>query len=423
MRFLCFLILMCCFQSLEAQDFERCFEPRTLRLDYIQAGNADQASYYFYCLKEEPLWSGSTVNLLDTFAYGHYFFEVRTLADSTLIYSRGFSTLFYEWQTTDEARRMSRAFNASLIMPFPKDVVTVELFERDSMLRFVKVFSHVVNPADPDIERNPVDKYQPVTISKSGKPENTLDIVFIPEGYTRADSAIMMAHAKQFADWLFDVEPFKSYRKNIGITLVPAFSEGRPTDFPHRNQWANTVVNSRFYTFGIDRYLTTADHWRVRDLAAYAPADQVVILVNTDEYGGGGIYNNLCILSAANSLSELVFTHEFGHSFGNLGDEYYSSAVAYNDYYPLHLEPVEPNLTTLVNFSSKWQSMLASGTPVPTPATPEYQNTVGVFEGGGYVAKGVYRPAQDCKMKSNQTNQFCPVCRASLEKMLGFYTK
>ena len=99
----------------------------------------------------------------------------------------------------------------------------------------------------------------------------------------------------------------------------------------------------------------------------------------------------------------------------------------------------EPNLTTLVNFESKWADMIPEGTAVPTPPAviPNHRfiktdeerrelnaatQRVGVFEGGGYQSKGVYRPAQECRMKVNEVDDFCPVCCRAIRRITDFYT-
>jgi hypothetical protein len=182
-------------------------------------------------------------------------------------------------------------------------------------------------------------------------------------------------------------------------------------------------VNSSFYTFDIDRYLTTQDIKAVNDYAATVPHDYIIILINSTKYGGGGVYNYYVGTTTGHKLSPKVFIHEFGHGFAGLADEYYSSSVAYNEFYPLNVEPWEPNLTTMVNFESKWKKMIGKDTPQPTPAEEKYENVTGLFEGGGYAAKGIFRPEMDCRMKSNGSKGYCSVCRAAIKETIEFYIK
>ena len=217
--------------------------------------------------------------------------------------------------------------------------------------------------------------------------------------------------AKSLTDSLFKAAPFSEMKAYFNVYALKTPSQESGTDVPGENIFRNTLYNSTFYTFDISRYLTTSDMKTIHDKAAVVPYDQIIVLVNSNRYGGGGFYNYLNVCAAGNKLSTRVFIHEFGHSFAGLGDEYYTSEVAFEDYYNLKVEPWEPNLTTLVDFDSKWKSMVDSATPIPTPRYSDYSSKTGAFEGGGYVAKGIYSPMEDCRMKSNETPHFCPVCR------------
>ena len=285
------------------------------------------------------------------------------------------------------------------------------------------MFQTEIKPDNYFIIKEPPYDFKTAKILDNGDPAKNVDIVFIPEGYQRSEMGKFKQDAQHFADALFNYSPFTENKDKFNIHIVEAYSKESGTDIPGENIWKNTIVNSNFYTFGTERYITTMDVKTVRDLAGLVPYDQIYILVNTEKYGGGGIYNfyNLCVTD--NSYSELVFVHEFGHGFGGLADEYWTSDVGVQDYYDLSVEPTDPNITTLVDFESKWKDMIDKDTPIPTPDTKEYDNVIGAFEGGGYVEKGIYRPYRDCIMKSLQTNEFCPVCRKALENMIIFYTE
>jgi len=205
--------------------------------------------------------------------------------------------------------------------------------------------------------------------------------------------------------------------------MVNAPSEQSGTDIPGDSIWKNTILNTHFYTFNSERYLTTRDVKQIRDLAAYAPYDQIYILVNSKKYGGGGIYNYYNLCTSDNEYAEQVFTHEFGHAFAALADEYHYGSDNAEEIYNLSVEPWQVNITTLVDFESKWKNMVDKDTPIPTPDTEEHKNKVGAFEGAGYVSKKIYRPVYDCKMRSNKTNEFCPVCLKAVTEMLKFYSE
>lgn len=216
-----------------------------------------------------------------------------------------------------------------------------------------------------------------------------LDITFIAEGYTQSQMKSFQEDVKRMYDYLITQEYFIRYKDKINVWAVESPSDQSGLVNPGKNIWHRSLAGTSFSTFGTDRYLTTLKFKSVMDIAACAPGDIAYILVNSNEYGGGGVYNHYNVSTVGHPLSNKVFIHEFGHGLAGLGDEYYSSEVAYSEFYPLGVEPWESNLTTLVNFDSKWKSMIESGTPIPNPADDNFKTKVGVFEGGGYVSKGV----------------------------------
>jgi hypothetical protein len=402
-------------------NFDQYFENKTLRLDYYHTGNATEDSYSFDELIEEPYWGGSKTNLLDKFDYGKYKVVVRDFDTGNEIYSRTYSTLFSEWQTTDEAKQTIKSFSETVVIPYPKDSVTVEFYSRDKKNILHKKFEYVVNPNSYFIKTERILECKNFEVIKNDDPDEAVDIVIIPDGYTKDEMDKFKKDCEKVAAYLFNASPYKENKDKFNIWGIEAPSKESGTDIPGENIWKNTVANTQFYMFDLDRYLMTSDNKTLRNLASNAPYDQIFILVNTDKYGGGSIYNHYSVCVSDNKFSEYIFTHEFGHGFAGLGDEYYTSDVAYNEFYPLDVEPIDPNLTTLVNFDSKWKNMIDKETPIPTPATKEFEKTIGVYEGGGYVAKGVYRPMQDCSMKSISVNNFCPVCKRAIKQMIDFY--
>ena len=418
------LISLIVTSSLFAQiNFDDYFYNKTLRLDYYHTGNKDTDSYSFDEMKEEPLWGGSKVNLIDKFSYGKYLFNVIDTNSQNIIYSRTYSTLFGEWQTTDEAKQTVKSFSETVIFPYPKKTVRVELFDRDKKNLPVKRFEYIVNPDNYFIKTERSKKYSNFEVVNSGDPATKVDIVLIPEGYTQNQMDKFKNDCDRFVDYFFGCSPYKKNKDKFNIWGIIAPSEESGTDIPAKNIWKNTVVGTNFYTFDLDRYLMTADNKDLRDIASYAPYDQIYILVNTDKYGGGSIYNLYSVCAIDNKFAKYVVVHEFGHGFASLADEYYTSDVAYENFYPTNVEPLDPNITTLVDFASKWKDLVEKDTPIPTPDTPEYKDKVGVFEGGGYEAKGVYRPYEDCTMKSLSYDNFCPVCKRAIQQMIDFYTK
>jgi len=413
------LVFFSAFLFSQQIKFDDYFENQTLRVDFIHAGNSDTAMVYFEQLKKEPFWGGSHVNLIDTFYYGEYRVLVFDAVTDKLLYSRGYSTLFHEWQATVEAKEMNRSFYESVIVPFPKRNVRVVIQERDRTNVFFDIFEIEVSPVNMFIKKDLAYDFETYTLIDNGDPAKKVDIVFLAEGYTEDQVDKYKQDVQKYVNHLFSYEPFKSNKAKFNIHVVISISDESGTDIPGDSIWRSTILNSNFYTFGTERYLTTQDYKTVRDLAALVPYDQIYILTNTAKYGGGGIYNfyNLCV--SDHNSAPAVFVHEFGHGFGGLADEYWDSDVAVDDYYPINVEPADPNITTLVDFNSKWADMIDTNTPIPTPATAKYRTTVGVYEGGGYVEKGVYRPEQNCIMQS-LAYPFCNVCQRALLRMIEF---
>ncbi|MDR3350867.1 MAG: IgA Peptidase M64 [Prevotellaceae bacterium] len=419
-----FTILLFLFaQGLFAQSFQAYFDTARLRVDLVFAGNAEQQSVYFAGLHKEPQWGGSQTNLIDPFDYGEYCYKVFS-PENRLIFSRGFSSLFYEWRTTEEAKILSRAHPFSLLLPMPKREIRLEIYERIKKTNeWHLLFATKIHPSDKQIREDAPAHFAVTALLHHGHPSQKVDVALLAEGYTAGEMEKFRADAARLTGHLFAVEPFASHRSDFNIWAVEAVSEESGPDIPHEGIWKNTAAGAGFYTFGIDRYLTAPSHTRLCELAWNTPYDILYVLVNTGKYGGGGIYNFYGLSMSGHPLAKDVFPHEFGHTFAGLADEYYTSEVAYRDFYDFETEPWEPNLTTLVDFAKKWRDMVNKDTPVPTPNTAMYADTVGVFEGGGYISKGVFRPALDCRMKSNTTKGFCPVCRRAIVKMIDAYCR
>ncbi len=418
------LLLLLIITTLDAQiKFEDYFESKTLRFDYFHTGDANSEMISFDEIIEEPYWGGSKKNLIDSFEYGAYLFKVWNKDKSKVLYSRGFSSLFREWQTTEEAKKVKRTLNETVTFPFPKDTVIFELLSRNKKGKFESIFEYQIDPASYFIRKDQKLKYDSFKVHYSGDTAEKLDILFLPDGYTAEEMDDFKKDCEKFKDYIFYYEPFKEMKDNINVWAVLAPSEESGTDIPGDNVWKNTLLNTTYYTFDSERYLMTYDYKVVRDLAANAPYDQIYILVNSSKYGGGAIYNYYSVTAAKNEKARQIFIHEFGHGFGGLADEYYTSDVSYQDFYPTDIEPWEPNITTRVNFERKWKDLLTDGIPLPTPNEPEFSDVIGLFEGGGYVAHGVYRPTYNSIMKAFDSDEFNIVCKNALKQMILFYSE
>ncbi len=404
-------------------NFDKYFYDKVLRFDFTLAGNSRETNVYPGELKEEPYWGGSVSTLTNPFNFGNFKYEIFDDSSGMLIYSKGFCTLFQEWQTTAEAKKVNKSFYEVATMPYPKEKIRFVLSKRERDGSFSILYETKIDPSDYFIRKEKPRNVNVTKIYNAGDPHTSVDLAFIAEGYTSEEMSKFRDDVKKMADALFAEAPFSDYRNKFNIWAVEAISQESGTDVPGEKIYVNTALNSSFYTFDLDRYLTTQDIKSVNDYAAAVPHDNIVVLINSKRYGGGGVYNYYSGTTTGNSLSTKVFIHEFGHGFAGLADEYYSSTVAYDEFYPLNVEPWEPNITTLVNFGSKWKNMILKDTPVPTPAEEKYSNVTGLFEGAGYSAKGIYRAQLDCRMKSNGPKGYCTVCREAVKKMIEFYLK
>ncbi|MDR0544995.1 MAG: IgA Peptidase M64 [Odoribacteraceae bacterium] len=417
----CALPLLLGAQTVQPQ-FNDWFELKTLRMDFIHAGDRAGEELFFDELIEEPFWGGSVVNLIDTTLYGNYYVTLRDLATGTPIYSRGFCTLFREWRDSEEATRVRKAATGSVIVPYPKKDALIEISLRNRRGEFEKKLEHAVRVEDYFIKKERRRVYPTREILSSGSPARSVDIVLLPDGYTAEEMEKFLADSREFTRGLFSFSPYREHQQAFNVRAVLAPSEESGTDNPAAGVWKSTLLSASFYTLNSERYLMTYDHKTLRDLAANVPYDLIYVIVNTSKYGGGAIYNHYGISVSGNLLSAKVYVHEFGHLFLGLGDEYAEDAT-YNDMYPPDVEPWEANITTLVDFARKWQDLVEKDTPVPTPLDPARPERIGVYEGAGYVNKGIYRPRQDCLMRTLKGDDFCPVCTRAIVKQIHFCTE
>lgn len=403
-----------------SDNFTENFYPKALRMDYSHCGDHVSEYYFLKEFIEEPFWSGGYVNLIQDKDYGNHMLRVYDKESGNLLFSRGFNSLFNEWQSTDEAKQVDRSYPEALVMPFPKRIVRIELASRDKQNGWVKKFECQFNPASYFVRKTtPTDVVYDVLYS--GSSDKKVDIVFLSEGYT--DREKFQADCERFANELFKVEPFQSRKNEFNIRGVWRASVDNGVTIPGEHMWRNTSLNSNYYTFDSERYLTVANQQTVCDMASNVPYDVIYILADSKKYGGGGIYNFYGISAAGDPrFGGKVFVHEFAHLFGGLGDEYVGT-TSYDGLYSSKAEPWEENLTTLINFDKKmWRKMLPSGTKIPTVSNQDNMSQVGVYEGGGYQQNGIYRPRIDCIMRGNVSEDFCPVCAKTLDLMIDFYT-
>ncbi|HWR36662.1 MAG TPA: IgA Peptidase M64 [Clostridia bacterium] len=440
-----------------------------MRLDYYHTGNAKAEMFSVDRIVVEPLpWPGDLKRAIDETNLGKYFFEVKDKASGRLLYSRGFASIYGEWETTDEAKTANRTFNESLRFPMPEAPVEIVLKKRDPQNEFMNIWTTVVDPKDMFVDNSkPASPGPLLAIEKNGDSRNKVDFLILGDGYTASQKGKCEKDARRLAEIMFGTEPFKQRRKDFNVwALCPAAAErgiSRPSTGVHKR----SPAGSSYDAFGSERYVLTTDNHAFRDLASFAPNEFVEILVNNNTYGGGGIFGQYGTVAADSLWAPYVFVHEFGHHFAALADEYYTSDVAMRSPEKL-IEPWEPNVTALLNPALlKWKDLVEPGTPLPTPWNKEafetyshqvqntrrqirkdnrpesemdalfhkeredeermlgaekYAQKVGAFEGANYEPKGYYRPQTNCIMFT-RTEHFCRVCQRAIERVIDLYSR
>jgi len=410
------------------------FTDEAMRIDLYHSGGAADDAYTVDRVVRESLWPGVRRYLLDPTDFGKYRFRVQDAASGTTIFSQGYCTLFGEWQATDEARKEGkrRTMEESVRFPFPKGKVRLVIDRRedrpgaDGRGEFRELFRAEFDPRTTSIGADVRCRDCPViAVHESGDPRQRIDILILGDGYSSGEMEKYRRDLRRFAEVLLGQEAFARNRERINLWGIEAPSRESGPDEPRKGIWRDTALGTSFNTFGSERYLTTVHDRDLREIAANAPYDALYILVNTARYGGGGIYNQWAIFPSDNEYDDYVFLHEFGHSFAGLADEYFDSSTAYDDaFYPEGVEPWEPNLTALLTGRRlKWADMVADGTPIPTPDDEAHADVVGAFEGGGYKAKGLFRPYRDCKMFHKGLVPFCPVCARAFDTVIRLYAE
>lgn len=465
-------------------DFDDFFIDKTLRVDVFHTADASSELFTLDKLYEYGIWGGSRTHLIDPFNNGRYYIKVYDKTSGVLLYSKGFNSYCGEYTTTGEAARgIKKTYHETALIPFPKKTIDFAVEKRNRKNVLEEMFRRAVDPQDAGIIRDRIldQNIQVFPAHKSGPPRQCVDIVILGEGYAREETGKFQEDLKRHADIFFRWEPYRSLKNNFNVTGILKPSEESGTDEPRAGIFKKTALNTSFNAFGSERYLLTEDNKSLRDIAAFAPYDAVMIMVNHSRYGGGGIYNFYCTFTADTPFHAYIFIHEFGHSFTGLADEYYTSSVSYNDFYPRGVEPVEPNITALLNPAGlKWKHLVEEGIDIPTPWEKEafdemdaawqkkrgemneyiselkktgapderiaraqqeydkmdrehskkvdaflkkspYWGKVGAFEGAGYSSEGLYRPMLNCIMFSKGEKPFCKVCGEAIKEVILHY--
>jgi hypothetical protein len=465
----CWLLCGSAAGSTEA-EFEQDFTGATLRVDYYHTGTAGEEHFALERLRIEGPWPGSRTRPIDTSNLGAYLVEVADLATNRLLYSRGFSSIYGEWETTAEANRGTwGAIPESVRVPEPRGPFQLRIKKRAVDRSFREVWVTTVDPGSRFVDRAPLRQGDSWALIDNGEPSVKVDLVLLGEGYTEGERERFAADARRLVGALFDHEPFASRRDDFNVRAVHTPASRSGITRPRAGVYRDSPLGARYNTFDSERYVLTLNDRAWRDRAALVPYEFVIILVNERKYGGGGIFNTYCTAAAGSSFSPYLVVHEFGHHFAALGDEYYTSDVAYETPQEPRAEPWEPNITALSDPDRlKWRDLLSEATPLPTPwakeefeqrskgfqqrrrelreqgaeedrleqlfeeereqlsellGTDVHAGRVGAFEGAMYEARGLYRPTVDCIMFTRDRVGFCPVCRRAIERVIDLYAR
>ena len=438
--------------------------PRTLRVDYVHSGMASEEHFALDGVTVEGEWPGPLDRWVDESNLGKYHFQVIDRATNRVVYSRGFASIYGEWETTDEAKRERRAFSESLRFPAPAASVQVVVKKRGPSNEFREVWSTVIDPATQSVERAAPPKLNVWPVVQNGAPRDKVDLLLMGDGYTAAEMEKWHRDARRMAETLFAESPFKERRADFNVWAVDTPAEDSGVARPSDGIFRRSPLRAAYDAFGSERYVLTFDNKRLREAASAAPYEFIEIVVNDRKYGGGGIHNLYATVAADSAWAPYLFVHEFGHHFAGLADEYYTSPTSYEPSVG-RPEPWEPNATADPK-AGKWRDLLTAGVPLATPwpkaefeaaqkgfqarrrviraeKRPEeemdalfreeqawttrllspFAGKVGAFEGAMYEATGYYRPQADCIMFTRDEVGFCAVCRRAIEGVIAMYAR
>lgn len=407
-------------QLLNAQTFNQYFHDQTLRLDYIFAGDAQHSYIYLHQKTKTNHWYGRKHHLNTTPIRGQAQLRVYDSLSQKLIYIQSFGSLFQEWQTTPLAQKNTQSFEQSLFIPFPKQTTQIQIVFFDENHQEHIIAQNYINPKDiliKDHTQEAPPKY--LTIHKA-QVDCPIRVAFLAEGYTAQEGSLFIEKAQQAVQSFWKHQVFAQNKHRIEFIAIPLYSEKSGVSVPLQNQWKKSALGSHFSTFYSDRYLTTPQVHQMHQKIENAPYQHIIILANTAVYGGGGILNSYSLTTTLNKEFFPVVVHEFGHSFAGLADEYFYLDDVLQQNTPKTTEPWEKNITSLVDFESKWKEMVYPTTPIPTPKSSQYHQQLGAYL--GLEGKGLYIPAQNCRMRTNDPVDFCPVCSQAIQEMIDYQT-
>ena len=369
--------MLCVSAMAQGQDYDHYFQDKTLRLDYILGAtpNGDR-TVLLDAQSSLPGWAGRRHHLKELPLAGNGSVTVCDEATGDTIYRTSFSSLYNEWLSTDEATTTPKGFEHTVLVPYPKAPALIDIDLYNSRHEGMARMRHRMDPADILISKKGEKDVTPHKyIHKGGDPNKAIDVAILAEGYTTAEMDSFYRDAEIAVKSILDYEPFKSHAGDFNFVAVASPSAESGVSVPRLGDWKSTAFSSHFSTFYSDRYLTSLHLKDIHNALAGIPYEHIIILANTPEYGGGGIYNSYTLTAAGHKMFKPVVVHEFGHSFGGLGDEYFYEGDVMDDSYPKDVEPWEPNITTRVDLLAAsrvgdTRSMECSALPMTAVCAP-----------------------------------------------------
>ena len=356
-------------QALREGGFDAYFIDKTMRVDYFHSGGLGSEILSLDQVVSDGAWAGSRTRLVDDLNLGKYLFEVIERRTNRVIYSRGFASIYGEWETTPESRaglsHVSRVAAVSLAET-PGPGRAEQAGPRQQLPR------DLVDGRRPGLAFRQPDRSGPdgrcVAAPREwpalGKGRPARDRRGVHRGGGLQVSRRRAAAGRCAVRGGAVQEPAVGFQR-LGSGLAIRGVGRQP---PRAAQFRRTPLSAEYNIFDSERYLLTYDNRALRDAASAAPYEFLEILVNEEQYGGGGIFNFQATAAADTGFAEYVFVHEFGHHFAGLADEYYTSDVAYETGAAHHPEPWEANVTALHDpMTLKWGDLVEADTPLPTP--------------------------------------------------------
>jgi len=252
------------------------------------------------------------------------------------------------------------------------------------------------------------------TLLDNGEAQGQIDLVFMGDGYTADELDAYQHRVDQCIEWIFTVEPFKSYKSKFNIHRIDVISNESGVDNdPTRGIDRDTELGMHFWCNDIQRAVCVDfQHTRALAEAHLEEADNIIVLGNSTTYGGAASWGShiACVTGTDASVRHVV-VHELGHSLGHLADEYtYGGPVNYEGIEPNRANASLYDSASMLDMQSKWYRWLGE-------SVPGFDGVVGTYEGAVYSSFGIYRPSPNSRMRASAR----PFNMPSVEELIYWF--